>query len=153
MLRGYSALEDVPMVIPIALALILFFSSLTWAINTVNSVNRRVDTTVATIRVADAFAQWGVLTGDTWDLSCKVIRDQEKSVYFSAHLVKPDDLEDFLNSFSDRFDLKSCESVASRKPGGSSVYVRFFPVTYQELRNGVVENKVYFLVVRTWPKG
>lgn len=152
-MRGYGALEDVPMIIPIALALILFFSSLAWAINTVNSVNRRVDTTIATIRVADAFAQWGMLTGDSWDMSCNVIKDQEKAVYFSAHLVRPDELDDFLRSFDDDLDVKRCESLHLQRPRGSDVYVRFFPVTYQEPDGGVVENKVYFLVVRTWPKG
>ncbi|HID09232.1 TPA: hypothetical protein EYP13_03305, partial [Candidatus Micrarchaeota archaeon] len=102
MRKGYSALEDVPMVVPIALALILFFSSLSWAINTVNSVNRRVDMTLAMIRIADVFAQWGVLTDETWDTSCNVIKDREKDVYFLVYLVKPTHLNAVLNNIATR---------------------------------------------------
>ena len=159
-MRGYSALEDVPMIVPIALALILFFSSLSWAVNTVNSVNRRVDMTIAAIRVADVFAQWGVLTDDTWELSCNAIRDKEKAVYFSAHLVKPENLDVFLRGLKGQNPapnnphvLKSCMSASLKAPNKfTDVYVRFFPITYQNVVNGMVDNGVFFLVVRTWPK-
>lgn len=163
--KGYSALEDVPMIVPIALALIIFFASLSWAINTVNSTNRRVDMTLAIIRVADAFAQWGVLTEDTWNQSCNAIKDKEKSIYFLAYLVEPDDLDDSLRSlrYNDKlapnsvnvhaYDNKRCNSVPLVVPKKvTDVYVRFFPITYQIQNNGVVENDVLFLVVVTWPK-
>lgn len=148
------------MIVPIALALILFFSSLSWAVNIVNSVNRRVDMTIAAIRVADVFAQWGVLADDTWELSCNAIKDKEKAVYFSAYLVKPENLDASLKDLGGRNPrtnnsnvLKSCMSASFKSPATlTDVYVRFFPVTYQNVVNGMVNNEVFFLVVRTWPK-
>lgn len=154
MLKGYGALEDVPMVVPITLALIVFFSSLTWAIDTVNSTNRRVDMTVATIRISDAFAQWGILTDKEWDLSCNIIKDKEKGIYFSVYLVSPEDLDSFLKK-GEAVDLKRCEAPSAETPSKhNKLYVRFFPITYQSKSGAdIVDNNVCFLVVMVWPKG
>lgn len=163
--RGYGVLEDVPMVIPIALALILFFSALSWATSTVNRTNSRIDTTLALIRVADAFSQWGVLTDSAWDKSCDSLRQREKDVYFFAYLVEPNNLQDSVRSLSAGdpvnlnpshvFNGKRCISDAFSLPKrGTPLLVRYFPVTYQrDTASGSVENVVRFLVVVVWPKG
>ncbi|MDN5358541.1 MAG: hypothetical protein PWP76_384 [Candidatus Diapherotrites archaeon] len=161
MRRGQGVLEDVPMVVPIALALILFFVALSWATSTVNRTNTEVDLTLALIRVADAFAQWGVLTDSSWDTSCGTVQQKETSVYFYVYLVDPADLDASLASFASSISAlsapsnaeKTCVSPGARPPvRGEDVLIRFFPVTYQN-SGDVIHNDVKFLVVAVWPKG
>ena len=150
------------MVVPIVLSLLIFFSALSWATDTVNRTNERVDTTLALLRVADAFTQWGVITKDTWEESCEAIRTKEQDVGFVVCLVDPGDVSDVLNrmrSSSGGIDTSACDSLTSPcayteyLPRKASYFlVRYFPVTYQNDNGSTVENQVKFLVVAVWPR-
>jgi len=163
-MRGYGVLEDVPMIVPIVLALLIFFGALSWATGVVNKTNERVDTILALIRVADAFTQWGVITDQTWDESCDAIRTKEQDVGFVACLVGPGNVKDVLEDLrtpGGGLNPYACPSLSCTSPGvdrylprrTSYVLVRYFPVTYQVDMGGSVRNDVNFLVVAVWPKG
>ncbi len=154
MRRGYSALEDVPMIVPIAASLILFFGALAWAVNTVNSTNSAVDLDLSLLQVADSFAQQGIITPDNFKATCERVRGSQESVYFVVVLsdsgtAPPPAIRDLYNTIP-RNSSKVCTNASVHPRPGQHVIVRVFPVTYQE--HGSACNRLWFLWVVVWPK-
>ncbi len=163
-MRGFGVLEDVPMIVPIVLALFVFFGALGWATSAVNRTNSEVDMSLALIRVADAFAQWGVLTDDTWKTSCEAVTTKIQDVGFTVCLTSPEQVGNVLNSIKN--DIKSgnqicggmtysCASAWSQSHPprrGAPLLVRYFPVVFQTSTDTSVRNDVNFMVVVVWPR-
>ncbi len=143
------------MVVPVAIALILFFGALSWATSHVNAVNQQVDLALALLRVADSFAQPGVVTESSFDQSCSAVKGSETSVNFAVCLVSPDNLANYLKGISSGSSGGSCvkkcytASIPRRLPG---MITNYFPVSYQVSSGSLPENDVYFLVVTVWPR-
>jgi hypothetical protein len=160
--RGYSAIEDVPIIIPIAVALIMFFASFGWAIKTVNEANDRVDMTLSLIRVADAFSSQGVINKSLFNNICDSAKSSITDVGFLVfHATDLKKLNNLVKHHLKKGTMP-CSYNTSKYPcctnsktlSSNRMLVRVFPVTYNSsVGSSVPENNVTYLVVVVWPKG
>lgn len=154
--RGFVALEDVSIVVPMAVAIILFFSALAWAISTIQDTNASVDLTLKAVDIADVFASPGVITKSSFDQACTSAETLASGYHFVAYLTNPDNpitLEDIRGG---TYPTLMCPNPATtlfspnQIPKNRTVLVRAFPIPFQESGSALPYNDVNLLVVVVW---
>ena len=142
-MKGIEALSDVPTIVPIVFALVLFFSSVVWAINRVNSLNDDIQMSLDAIRVAETFTQTAYLTLQSFQDFCDIARTQFGSQPFVVAVLPMDTykqisrgdprifLAEVYNSAQMRCprSVPDLSSVLGRAP---KVLVSAFPVLVQK---------------------
>lgn len=159
-MRGVEALTDVSTIIPIVLALVLFFSSVVWAINRVNSLNDDIQMSLDAIRIAETFTQTSYLTRQSFLDFCDVAVTQFGSQPFVAAVlpmneyrkVPRGDPKSFLTRVYDKAQMKCPRNlnVSTTLGKASKVLVNAFPVLVQEQGGGTPRNELYVMVVGLW---
>ncbi len=150
--RGYVALEDVSIVIPIAVSIILFFSALAWAISTIQNTNSSVDLTLKAVDLADVFASPGVITDKSFSSACSSAITLANGYGFLVYVTSPthpatvSDVENRRRTPT----LICPASPVPQIPKRTTVITRAFPIPYQETLAGLPYNDVNLLVVTVW---
>ena len=146
-MRG-EAIEDIPVIIPVVLALVIFFGSLSWTVTRMGDVDAYVDVSVKLLEIADVFVQQGVITDAVFSSYCDVAKNSFPGYGFIVAVVSMNtDIEDAL-----KCSTTLCCSTGTI-PVRKRVLVRAFPVTYQMDVGGTPFNEVYKMVVATWREG
>ncbi len=151
-MRGFVALEDVTIVIPIAVAIVLFFSALAWAISTIQDTNSSVDLTLKIVDLADLFTSPGVITQGSFKQACNSAFTTVTGLGFSVYVTSADNPQPCA-------DVQGGWVCTSRSDGSAcppqhvTSLTRAFPVPLQESRDGLPYNDVNLLVVTVWKEG
>jgi len=156
-LRGIEALSDVPTIVPIVFALVLFFSSVVWAVNRVNSLNDDIRMSLDAIRVAETFTQTAYLTLQSFQDFCDIARTQFGSQPFVVAVLPVDtyrqisrgDPRAFLPAAYDRAEIRCPRNVPDLSGvlgRASKVLVNAFPVLVQK----GAHNELHVMVVGLW---
>ncbi len=151
-MRGTS-LMDMTTLVPIVLALLLFFGSVVSAINTVSEKNRKIDLVFSLVNVVDTLTQAGVITQDNFEDAVELLQNTlPNGFYVCVTEVDDDQYNDCIYSAS-----KERGTGETRRPEEVLLslknrdYVSFsFPVTVQEDRGGVPFNDVKKMLVIVW---
>jgi len=149
-MRGFVALEDVSIIIPIAVAIILFFSALAWAISTIQSTNATVDLSLKIVDLADVFTSPGVLTSKSFDQSCSSALTLANGYGFVVYITSPDNPATLQDVVAGSVSADVCPNPPPSVPEHASVLVRAFPIPYQTSKDGLPYNDVNLLVVAVW---
>ena len=151
-MKGFVALEDVSIVVPMAVAIVLFFAALAWALNTIQGTNTSVDLTLKIVDLADVFTSPGVVTAESFDQSCKSATALMSGYGYLVYITSPDSPKSIGDAFSGG---PICSSVlsADQIPKHATVVTRAFPIPFQTTRNGLPFNEVNLLVVSVWREG
>lgn len=154
MKAGFVALEDVSIVIPMAVAIILFFSALAWAISTIQETNASVDLTLKAVDLADLFTSPGVVTAGSFKDACDSAFTLASGYGFLVYVTSPDKpvtLEDVRNGSTPSLMCPNSGSPINI-PSHTSVITRAFPIPYQSSSGtgGLPYNDVNLLVVTVW---
>jgi len=147
--RGFVALEDVSIVVPIAVAIILFFAALAWAISTVQKTNGSTDLTLKLIDIADVFTSPGVLTKSAFSQLCGSAMTIASGYGFCAYITSPTSPTPLRSASGAALHCGACDSI----PKHVTVLSRAFPIPLQTQYNGLPYNDVNLLVVAVWQGG
>lgn len=158
-MRGIEALSDVPTIVPIILALVLFFSSIVWAINRVNSLNDDIQMSLDLIRVAETFTQTAYITHQSFQDFCDVTKTQFGSQPFVVAVLPMEtykqisrgDPKSFLVEIYNRAQMKcpkNISNLSSALSRASKVLVSAFPVLVQDIT--LPRNDLRVMVVGLW---
>ena len=146
-----ATLEDVPVIVPIVLALLIFFGSLSWAIQQTNAVNDSLDLFLGLMGIMEIFTQGNFLTNKDFTTYCNMARDQYPDYGFIVALV---DVDTPVNRvIESKAGQPRCEHEAQSMKQARNVLVRAVPVVYQEMRSGIPYNVIKKLVVGVWKRG
>jgi hypothetical protein len=152
--KGFVAIEDVSIVIPIAVAIILFFSALAWAISTIQKTNADVDLTLKVVDIADIFTGPGVLTDRSFRQSCDSALTLAEGYGFVAYITDPNNpiMIDQSNHRFSSYPGLVCPANPdlTRIPARGKLIIRAFPVPFQDSSGGLPRNDVKLLVVAVW---
>ena len=151
-----TSLMDMTIIVPIILALLLFFGSVVSAINTVSEKNRKIDLVFSLVNVVDTLTQAGVITQKNFGESVALLQKTLSSGFYVC-----------ITDVNDE-EYEDCELVASKEEGNieerrpqeiintlhNKDYVSFaFPVTVQEEKDGIPFNEVKKALVVVWEEG
>ena len=148
-----TSLMDMSTIIPIVLALLLFFGSVVSAINTVSKKNRQIDLVFSLVNVVDTLTQTGVITKENFKRSVGILRS---SLPVNFYVCITDVNDDQYNNCILRADKTSTNVTKSPQDIISTLktrsYLSFaFPVTYQVVdKNGIPFNEVKKVLVIVW---
>ena len=156
-MRG-AALSDVPTIVPIVLSLVLFFSSVVWAINRVNDVNGDIQLALDSVRLAETFTQTAYVTPDLWNKFCDAAKTQFPGRRFLVAITTFDEWKDVKNPvtwISGKLGNPSGLYVCARGERGEierarRIVVHAFPILVQEQGGSVPKNELNVLVVGIW---
>ncbi len=151
-----AALSDVPTIVPIVLSLVLFFSSVVWAINRVNDVNDDIQLALDSVRLAETFTQTAYVTPDLWGKFCTAAKTQFPGRFFVATITtfeewkNVNDPQDWL--LSGGTSQFFCSNVPSGWSGKNArrVVINAFPILVQEPGGEIPKNDLRVLVVGIW---
>ncbi len=154
-----AALSDVPTIVPIVLSLVLFFSSVVWAINRVNDVNDDIQLALDSVRLAETFTQTAYVTPDLWGKFCTAAKTQFPGRFFVATITTFDDWKTvdnpqdwLLNNNNHNSSEFYCSNVPSGWSGKNArrVVINAFPILVQEQGGEIPKNDLRVLVVGIW---
>ena len=150
-MKGVSVME-MGTIIPIVLALLLFFGSVVSALNTVEKKNKQIDLVMSLVQVVDRITETGVLTKEQFDEATDVLKETLPANFFVC-----------VTSYDDS-TYRNC-TMKKAKPDSWSTYTpqtlvtrlrnrdlisAAFPVTVQVNVNGVPFNEVKRMLVIVW---
>ncbi len=142
-------------IIPIVLALLIFFGSLVSAMNIVNQKNKRIDLVFSLIQIVDRVTEAGVITKNNFNEVQSVLKQTIPVNYYICITTYDDDLYTRCGNgnglvAAKQDDLKY-ESPQNVIKSISEEYVSAaFPVTYQVMRGKVPFNEVNRMLVIVW---
>ncbi len=122
------SLIDMGAIIPIVMALLLFFGTLVYTINTIEEKNKKMELLFALFEVSNMLTEKGVVT-DEWIEKVK-------------ETLENDDYEFCIEKRGEN----TCEA---RSPTYISLE---FPVSFQTNKDGIPFNEIRVLKVVVWPK-
>ncbi len=153
-----SALEDVPVIVPIVIALLLFFGALGYTMDRVNSANESIDLTLKLLELSDLFTQGTIITDDSFSSACQVAETSFPGFGYAVGIVDMDSSpsgnpKDTLRIIC----LSSPHCVSSNYCSGfpaglerKTVIVKEFPVVYQDVGSNPPINELKKMVVMIW---
>ncbi len=150
---GVSALEDVPVIVPIVVALLLFFSSLNFALDRVSKANNQIDLTLKALELADVFTQGTIITQNGFNASCEVAKTSFPGFGFVVAIMDIDasirarDPQQMYSSLKSKSPRCFTEPAPGKK---QTVIVKAVPVVSQEIEGGIPVNKLKKMVVMIW---
>lgn len=153
-MKGIAVME-MGTIIPIVLALLIFFGSLVSAMNTVNQKNRRIDLVFSLIQIVDRVTEAGVITKKNFNEVQSVLKETIPVNYYICVTTYDDDQysrcgtgRGLVAAKQDDLKYKSPQQIVGSLSGE---YVSAaFPVTYQVTKDGVPFNEVNRMLVIVW---
>ena len=147
-----TSLMDMGTIVPIVLALLLFFGSVVSAVNTVNKKNRKIDLVFSLVNVVDTLTQTGVVEENSLEQAVELLRNTLPASFYVCITDVNDD------------NYTQCTLKASKENGTgekrdpdyvinhlNTDYLAFtFPVSYQVEKDGVPYNEVNKMLVIVW---
>ncbi len=150
-MKGISVME-MSTIVPIVLALLVFFGSVVSALNTVEKKNRQIDLVLSLIQIVDRTTEAGVLTKPRFHEAMNVVR-QTLPVNFYVCVTRYNDSTynqcELWDAKTSEYNYPSPNSVVNKLRNVDYISVAF-PVTYQIEMGGVPFNEINRMLVIVW---
>ena len=146
------ALMEMSTIVPVVLALLLFFGSVVSAINTVNEKNAKIDMVFSLVQIVDRLTEAGVITEERFHSVVEILRSSMPvNFYVCVTDIRDTDYSRCSLEGSKPEGIGSAEE-AERRAAGDYISATF-PVTVQVDRDGVPFNEVKKILVMVWEGG
>jgi len=144
-MRGV-ALPEVMTIIPVVLALLIFFSSMVTALNKVTEKNKKTELTLTLVWIVDRLTESGVLSDERWDEIEELLKDNTTSNFFVC--LSEVEGGSCLRTMGKGVDATNIGGVVGKIKG--DYVTATFPVSYQINKGGVPFNDVKKITVIVW---
>lgn len=133
-------------IVPIVLALLIFFGSVVSALNTVASKNEKIDLVFSLVQIVDRITETGVVTQKNFNDSIASLKGS-LPVHFYVCITRVGD-EDYSSCGLKSDDSTTPDQIFQKH--SQDLISATFPITYQTTKDGVPFNEVNKVLVMVW---